>query len=210
MIYDTFDSSNKTISIPVRFVKGKIEYFYGGKLPKLKDGVIGELILPSYAVEDKKFLVNISKENIVDLLPSGTKLFVEININNFEEIDEVLKQFVIYERCSFIEITLQEKLKLKLRGTKKPQLLSAKCDIPALGKVANSLNHAYSLISQAYEIERISHIGNVFKKVYYYDDFSYHELDTLRGKFQYKYEEDIGISIRDWQIGVTNESFWKW
>lgn len=70
-------------------------------------------------------------------------------------------------------------------------MLSVKCDIPALGKVANSLNHAYSLISEAYEIERISHIGNVFKKVYYRDDFSYHELDTLRGNIQYKFEEDI-------------------
>ena len=56
-------------------------------------------------------------------------------------------------------------LRLTLRGTKKPQLLSVKCDIPALGKVANSLNHAYSLISEAYEIERISHIGNVFETV---------------------------------------------
>lgn len=191
MIYDTFDSLNKTVFIPIRYANGKIEYFYGGKLPKLKDGVIGELILPTYAVEDKKFLENISKEVIVDFLPSGTKLFVEINVNNFEKLDEVLKQFVIHKRCNFIEITLQEKLKLKLRGTKKPQLLSVKCDIPALGKVAYSLNHAYSLISEAYEIERISHIGNVFKKVYYCDDFSYHELDTLRGNIQYKFEEDI-------------------
>ena len=58
MIYDTFDSLNKTVSIPIRYANGKIEYFYGGKLPKLKDGVIGELILPAYAVEDKKFLEN--------------------------------------------------------------------------------------------------------------------------------------------------------
>ena len=190
MIYDTFDSLNKTVSIPVRYTSGKIEYFYGGKLPKLKDGVIGELILPAYAVEDKKFLENISKEVIVDFLPSGTKLFVEINIKYFEKVDEALKKFVITDRCHFIEITLQEIQKLKLRGTKKPQLLSAKCNIPALEKVAYSLNHAYSLISQTYEIERISHIGNVFKKVYYFDDFSYQELDTLREKVQYQFEED--------------------
>lgn len=74
MIYDTFDSLNKTVSIPIRYANGKIEYFYGGKLPKLKDGVIGELILPAYALEDKKFLENISKEVIVDFLPSGKYL----------------------------------------------------------------------------------------------------------------------------------------
>lgn len=193
MIYDTFDSFNKTVSIPVRYTKGKIEYYYGKKLPKLKDGVIGELILPAYAVEDKKFLENISKEVIVDFLPSGTKLFVEINIKYFEKIDEDLQKFIITDRYHFIEIILQEIQKLKLRGTKKPQLLSAKCYIPALGKVASSLNHAYSLISQAYEIERISHIGNVFKKVYYCDNFLYHELDTLRGKIQYQFEEEKGI-----------------
>lgn len=208
MIYDTFDSLNKTVSIPVRCIKGKIEYYYGKKLPKLKDGVIGELILPAYAVEDKKFLENISKEVIVDFLPSGTKLFVEINVKYFEKIDEDLQKFIITDRCHFIEIALQEIQKLKLRGTKKPQLLSAKCYIPALGKVSSSLNHAYSLISQAYEIERISHIGNVFKKVYYCDDFSYCELDTLRGKIQYQFEEEKGI--RNWQIGAVNESFWKW
>lgn len=46
----------KTVKIPVRIVNGQVKYFYGGNLPKIKDGIIGELILPEYGIVDDLFL----------------------------------------------------------------------------------------------------------------------------------------------------------
>ena len=39
----------KTIRIPVRIrTKGGIEYFYGGALPEISDGTIGDLVVPGH------------------------------------------------------------------------------------------------------------------------------------------------------------------
>src|SRR5208337_2134709 len=45
-------------------------------------------------------------------------------------------------------------------------LESCRCVIPALKLEATSINHAFTLISEAYETKRLSHTGNVFERAY--------------------------------------------
>ena len=47
------DPLNKTVLIPVRVRAGALEFLYGGYIPRLKDGAIGDLGVPSYQAEEK-------------------------------------------------------------------------------------------------------------------------------------------------------------
>ena len=73
-------------------------------------------------------------------------------------------------------------LGIGLKGSKLGRLGPVKCIIPSLKEPrAESLNHAYRLVSEAFEPERISHAGNVFKKVVYVDlDGNCRSLEDLR------------------------------
>ena len=57
----------------------------------------------------------------------------------------------------------------------------AHCGIPALGQSAISLNHAYTLVSKAFEPRRRANTGNVFHRVYFRrDDGRWAPLDFRR------------------------------
>ena len=85
----------------------------------------------------------------------------------------------------FVEIELIDDLLIILRGTKKATLSRCKCTIPILNnQEANSLNHAYTLISQEFEKHRISHSGNVFKDIYYKKDDKWQPIDSFRDSLE--------------------------
>ncbi|QTA88378.1 hypothetical protein [Desulfonema magnum] len=44
----TPDPFKKTVKIPVKVVNGELKFFYGGDLPKLEDGTVGDLIVPFF------------------------------------------------------------------------------------------------------------------------------------------------------------------
>ncbi len=75
------------------------------------------------------------------------------------------------DKEKLVEIRLHMTLILKLRGTKPPSLLDCECEIPSLRETdenfepAESLNHAYRLISTAFEPHRRSFGGSVFLKI---------------------------------------------
>lgn len=82
-----------------------------------------------------------------------------------------------------MEIILLEEQQILQRGTKTAKLLPCKCNIPSLHQEARSINHAYTLISQAFEPDRSSHTGNAFTKVFYFDNRRniWQPLKALRG-----------------------------
>jgi hypothetical protein len=47
---------------------------------------------------------------------------------------------------------------------------------------AQSLNHAFTLLSTKFETERISHTGNVFAQVFFRGKMGWHALNEVRGK----------------------------
>ena len=174
MIPDRFE---KSVRIPVKVVNGEMKFFYGGDLPKLKEGTIGDLIVPSYAISDKRQLELLQMEKSEVFLPEGSTLMVHVQPKNLFEINEELRKFFFSSSeidqsvgGYFTPVVLESALKITLRGTKNAELSDCECRISALlNTTAKSINHSYSLISQSFEKHRISHTGNVFDKVYFED-----------------------------------------
>lgn len=181
-----------TVRIPVRISsEGEPEFFYGGPLPPMLPGTIGDLTVPEYAVQDQGFLDLLRRSDTKEMFPADTVLFVSLSHRYTE--DQVGKDndylLRVRERTPdthghqawltgnerlpllphglWTPIILRESLILHLRGTKAGELFGCKCYLPALEVEAGSLNEAYTQLSTAYETRRRSHTGNVFDKVYF-------------------------------------------
>jgi hypothetical protein len=181
-------------------VKGKLQFFYGGDLPELKDDTVGDLIVPENAIVDKAKLQQISNEMIKELLPMGIPLMIQVSTDSVEKIGDTLRNFLRHNLKTmppvvnpFVEIYLEQPLRIKLRGTKKGELEPCLCKIPSLTDLeATSINHAYTLISEKFEMHRKSHTANVFDKVYFFDSNGiWKPLEVLRERIESAYEEEL-------------------
>jgi len=171
------DPLSKTVKIPVEIKKNNVEFYFEGPLPEIMDGTLGDLVVPLYAVKDTKFKNLLSEERKIPLLKKGTDLFVQIhfdvNDGNLEIIEADPNECGVKVKMKFARIILEENLFLYLRGTKHPILSSSKCKSVLINNVrGDSLNHIYTLLSELYEKDRISHTGNVFKKIFFWDRVS--------------------------------------
>ncbi len=174
MIPDPFA---RTVVLPVRVKAGMVEFYYGGALPALKDGTVGDLVVPSSALQDQELLAPLSNPLDVPILPKGTHLLAGLGgaAEPPSLPDEYCSDSLPLGFSGHAVIVLQESLELRFRGTKRAILKPCKCLLPALSQAgagdgqdtATSVNHAYSMLSTAYETWRRSHTGNVFQMVFY-------------------------------------------
>ncbi len=183
-----------TVVVRVKVENGEIREFYGRKL-SLKEGTVGELIVPRFAISDPKMKGDLANKKDMEIIPKDTKLLINM-VPPEKDIEETKKKYLIDTntiKTSFgavskgflVESIVETPLILQLRGTKKARLLECKCWLPALEKEARSLNHAYTLLSEYYEVDRLSHTGNVFTKVLFQDkDGAWKPLDELRMKYE--------------------------
>jgi hypothetical protein len=59
-----------------------------------------------------------------------------------------------------------------------------------------SLNHAYTVLSEAFEDWRKSHTGNIYERVFYRErNDRWYALDTLRNRALHKQEQDIAREL---------------
>ena len=164
------DSKLKTIVIPVQITNGTVNYFYDGPFPKITENTVGELVIPESAVKDKEAINFLTEEWQIEIFPKDTTFYVELKPSGAD--GKSLLSLPLADRHKsdsrkFAEVITKEPLNLILRASKRPKLATVKCNIPILNTEATSLNHAYTLLSQAYEKDRISHVSNVFNTVYF-------------------------------------------
>jgi len=168
------DPYKKTVLIPVRVVDGELKFFYGGPLPSLKEGAIGDLTVPEYTVENDFKLDLIRKQSRKPLLKEGAILLARLSKKSQDGSGVLLKKVEVYPPTQglYAAIKLEEDLEIELRGTKTPELCSCKCSMSTLkGAEALSVNHAYTLLSENFEKHRMTHTGNVFDQVYVQNKF---------------------------------------
>lgn len=174
-----------TVRIPVRYTKGSLEYLYGGALPDLMEGAIADLIVDRDMLLDPADAQLLNQEEKVELLPKDVELLVRIAPDSIpDELRKKCKQGVdLSDRGSStcVPVILASPLFLKWRGPKRGALAPCQCHISALQTEAGSLNHAYRLISEAFEPHRLSHSGNVFSEMYVQVRGKWEPLDNLRG-----------------------------
>lgn len=191
-IPDPFEAK---VKIPVRVEKGIVRFFDGDTIPLNPERFIAELIVPRWAIADKRFLRLLEQSHVEEILPVGTIVWIAVKHryipSDWWDKTIMLDGFVEMSDARFVQVGLKQNLRLELRGTKKPTLLHCECYIPLLKQNAKSLNHAYSIISQTFEPTRASHNGNVFLLAFVRRGERWVSLDTMRNHFEWHFESNL-------------------
>jgi hypothetical protein len=195
------DPLEKRVSLTVRIHSGGIELLGGEQLPAIKDGTIAELLVPAFAIKDERLLSHLSHRLDVEVLNAGTRLLAGLRPERtLPAISEAFRHDRLpMDFPAFAEMIIQRPLRLYARGARRAMLQPCLCLIPALvagadgmGESAVSVNHAYTLLSTAFETQRRSHTGNVFQTVFFRaadrrGNRMWEPLETLRRRMEAKF-----------------------
>lgn len=196
------DRLKKTVRFPVKVVEGELKFFYGGDLPTMKDGAVGELIIPEFCITSDYRLGLIQKETEKEFLAKGTVLMARLSPKSIDPTEKFLKRMKVFPPIDglFSEIRLESNLCINLRGTKNPELLDCTCKIPALPDATpKSINHAFTLLSEKFETHRRSHTANVFQQVYYQNKPNHWvQLDERRNALILDFEYELICLCKEW------------
>lgn len=198
------------VTIPVKRVGNRWEFFYGGDLP-VSDGTVGMLTVPASRVPDKELLARLKQPATVKVLPEGTPLLVALSVNvdgpgrrllndewrhiNHSDLPASTTWMEMVRlgppKRGIMQLKLGDEDKdngtgglwLKAKGLEKTELVSSTILMPdGFGEsTAISLNHAFTLLSERYETQRISHTGSAYSRVFYKEaDGRWYPLADLR------------------------------
>lgn len=215
-----------SVRLPVRIGPDGSVRFFGGELPAIDADTPAELIVPEYAVRDPYQLMLLRSTITRLLVPAGGQLFVEIGGQSLPVLPPGLRKHVLSPdprtfsltgQRHFVPVSLREDLRVRLSVGKPVELEPCPCHIPALGRDADSLNEAYTLISEQYEPYRRSHTGNVYLKAYLFSVegglLRAVRLDELRNNMQAELEEHLRFMRQPWWIQGAGSGwgpFWAW
>lgn len=199
--------STRVIRLPVKLVNGHWELLYGGHI-RAKEGTIAEMHVRHSAIEDKKFLLALTRKRRILALNEGTELRVALTIK--PGLPDPLRSLLLplgdtkhdhTTRLSvdshFVAITLggptpvQAKreqvggLHLVLEGMEPRALESGLVALPKSISESHveSLNHAFTRLSEKLEPWRQAHTGSVYERVFYEEpDGLWYPLGDLRDR----------------------------
>lgn len=194
---DPFDPSERVV-IPLVVRQGKLVPFYGGEMPKLKEGWVVDLITEVDAFQEEIEAERFNVEDTVVILEKGKKLYACLR-DEGTRVEPGLKSYDVSiqpplgSSAWLVPFELGEDLRLHLRGTRHAELLDCECKLPfATPKPVRSVNQAYTRLSEQFELERLTHGGNVFLKVYFEDtDGSFRPLSALRSRKEAELEKRL-------------------
>jgi hypothetical protein len=181
----------KHLRIGVRFDGTGFVLLNGNPLPELAADSVAELVLAPECIQNAKLRASLTGQKGILLLKEGSLVLCGVSRTM---IDDIFAEGLnpsgpvpIHSAYKFVEVKLEADLWLQVRGDQEARLSSCPCKITALNKEAESLNQAFTLISEAYEIKRRSHSGNVFERVYAQNERgNWQNLDEFRLQAIYK------------------------
>lgn len=200
--------SSKTIRVPVTLVEGRWELLYGGDV-KVKDGASGELHLDQAHFTDKKFLKALTTKSRVVILETGAELRVALTIK--PDLDSKLREHLLPREATrhthssklsvdtrFVPIYLggptdaqrkkrveQGGLFLLMEGMEPRAIESGMVTLPAAPALesVDSLNYAFTRLSEVFEPWRKAHTGSIYERVFYLEPNGYwYPLKDLRDR----------------------------
>ena len=215
------------VTIPVKRVGERWEFFYGGDVP-VHEGTLGELTLSANQISDERFRQRVSQELVVKILEEGAPLLVALSdrsnhgarigtwprvfppglpagTTRLERITLGPPKPKAKDKLSQVEPELDGfaetgGLWLKLKGLERTELVASTVKMPEgfHALTATSLNHALTLLSQAYEKHRIANTGNVYTRVFYQEtNDRWYPLNDLRTGVQAEGERNLQSEL--WQ-----------
>jgi hypothetical protein len=201
--------SKQRIRIPVKLVDGVWEFFYGGALP-IRPNCIADLVLDKASIADPSFLSLLRRRTDHKILAEGTELLVALTLREGVSAaltKHILPRPSITlgpdyystprPSCTaFVSITvgkatqqqsrngvLEGGVWLRVEGAQPKGLFSSSIRVPheVFAEPVESLNHAFSKLSEKYEPWRISHTGSVYTRVLYQEENrKWYPIDVLR------------------------------
>ena len=161
----------KRLRLAVRFDGARFALLDGSPLPAIAKDAVCELVLRPEQLQNPDDRDRFVRDEVFPILTQGTTVLLGVSphsvgdpkalglISNPQEIGVQTEYWLI-------EVRLKQDLKIRIRGDQEAKLEPCSCLIPSLKREATSINHAFTLISETYETERLSHTGNVFERAY--------------------------------------------
>lgn len=171
-----YTDHDKNIVIPAVLRKGVWQPFYGGGMPKLKEGALADIVVPEQAFKNADELQRFNLEDTVTLLPGGSRLFAMMSRNHLMRGPQIGSPSSAHIRpqdglgnANLVAFAIKQDLKLHLRGTKLAQLEPCECELEGFPEnlAVLIINQGYTRLSERYEPTRKSHSGNVFPEVFF-------------------------------------------
>ncbi|MEI2719916.1 MAG: hypothetical protein V9E87_07190 [Gemmatimonadales bacterium] len=133
---------------------------------------MGEMLITTADLADKALAERLAAPARYSMLPVGTELLVGLKAVTRDDhlcpTEEGPRPIWLGELAP---LWLEEPLDLEVTAALSGRLCACRCSSPALnGRHAVSLNHGFTLLSERYETDRLSHTGNVFKRVFFFDE----------------------------------------
>jgi len=204
------DKFGKRLRIGVRFDGTSFIMLDGQPLPKLAKDSIAELVLAPESIQDERTRASLIGQRSIQFLKEDSLVLLGVSPAMIGE--DPPPGLIRPDRPPiptsdwYVEVQLNADLWLQVRGDDDAKLSRCPCTIPALKREAESLNHAFTLISEAYETKRLSHSGNVFLRGYVQLKSAWWQsLDELRlGALQRSQPEDHGLGIQRLSVPESN------
>jgi hypothetical protein len=195
------DRFEKNLRIGVRFDGTGFVLLDGRPLPRLKKDSAAELIVSAECLVDARVRDSFERQTSVLLLDQGSSVLLGVSPTMIEDIGAagliLPSSLPLISEYVFVEVKLNAPLWLEIRGDQETRLSQCNCTVSVLKKSAQSLNHAFTLISEAYETKRRSHSGNVFRRGYARSNSAWwRSLDELRLEAIQKIESDKNSNAR--------------
>lgn len=200
--------STKVIRVPVKLVDGQWELLYGGPV-KVREGAIGELHLDKSSFDDAKFLKALTEKRCVPILRAGIQLQVALSVKpgvpqhlrtclshgnalthpNTDHLS-MDTQFASVRLGGPTELQRRRGetdggLKLWLEGMEPRSIESGTVDLPKVTGLqpVDSLNHAFTKLSELFEPWRKAHTGSIYERVFYLESNGrWYPLKDLRNR----------------------------
>jgi len=193
----------KRLRIAVRSTGEGFTLLDGNPPPAIVKGAICELVVRPEALQNPDDRNRFVQDEVISILGEDSPLLLGVSPHSVGNpkapgLNCSPQQIGVQTEYWLVEIRLLEDLRIRIRGDQEAKLEPCTCVIPALKREATSVNHAFTIISEAYETERLSHTGNVFQRAYIpIGPKRWQTLDDLRisaiaQSLQRKFEFSVG------------------
>lgn len=227
------DGRGKLVRLPMKYIEGQWVLECGGDLP-VSHGASGELLLEAASIEPSSAKDLFLEDERVKILPEGAALRILMDVRDWSSIsDEQAKYLLHWEGVyprpflqlspdhRFVEVHLSSSsprqatflsserggLWLRVQGVRAIGLGCSGVTLPACisTKPVQSLNHAYTVLSQIFEPWRTSHTGSVYRHVFYREnDSNWYPLRVLRDHVLAAQSQEIAHKL--WQLMLERHS----
>ena len=161
----------KRLRIAVRFNGTQFALLDGSALPAIAKDAVCELVLRPELLQNPADRDRLARDEVFPILSQGSTVLLGVSPHSVGDPKALglicnPQEIGVQTEYWLVEVRLKQDLKIRIRGDQEAKLEPCSCLIPSLEREATSVNHAFTLISEAYETERLSHTGNVFERAY--------------------------------------------